>query len=103
MLQLVSNLQKKPSNNPLGNPASDEPVFDEPASNEPASNKPSDNLAERPILNKCLSDGEKLDFLCTSIPDNNKPYYDALNIVAAMSVSFCFSLVCISLVDYRGY
>jgi hypothetical protein len=68
----------KPSNNPLSN-----------TSDEPASNKPSDDLAERPILNKCLSNGEKLDFLFTSIPNNNRPYHEAFNIVAAMSVSSC--------------
>lgn len=90
---------KQPSNKPLGNPASDDPPSDDPPSDKASE----DDLAERPTPNKCLSDEEKLNFLRTSIPDNNEPYHEALNIVAAMSVSSYSSLVCISLADYRGY
>jgi hypothetical protein len=88
-------LPKKPSNKPPGDPASDEPPSDVPPSDKPSDDDPD----ERHTPNKCLSDRQKLHFLRTSIPENNEPYHEALEIIAAMSVSSYSSLVCISLVN----
>jgi hypothetical protein len=92
-------LPKKPSNKPPGNPASDEPPSDVPPSDKPSDDDPD----ERSPPNTYLSDREKLHFLRTSIPENNEPYHEALEIIAAMSVSSYSSLVCISLVNCRGH